>query len=165
MDKETYLQERVAGQLGYYEKAANKAKRTHICVQTTIIILGLLVPVVVNLPTEWGDRFDGSIVIRISVTVLSLLLASLTGIANFRKFGELWLSYRMTEELIKNEMYLFLTSSDRYTDQETAFNTFVQAVESIISSEHKKFRLIIEEAKRPRKDQSQATPENDAEAG
>jgi hypothetical protein len=70
----------------------------------------------------------------------------------------------MTEELLKNEKYLFLTSSDRYASQKTAFNTFVRTVESIISSEHKKFRLIVEEAKRPQKDQSQATPEKTTEA-
>ena len=163
MDKETYLQKRVADQLDFYEKAANKAKRHHVYVQSTIIILGLLVPVVVNLPTKWGDTFDGSIVIRIIVTILSLLLASLTGIANFRKYGELWLSYRMTEELIKNEKYLFLTSSARYVNQETAFSIFVQTVESIISSEHNKFRSIIEEAKRPAKDQSQVPPNNETD--
>ena len=40
MDKETYLQERVDDQLAYYEKAASKAKKMHVSVQSTIIIVG-----------------------------------------------------------------------------------------------------------------------------
>ena len=151
MDIQEYLDDRVKGALGYYEKAANKAKRKHVSMQTAIIILGLLVPVVINLPTEWGTVkiLEGNL--KIVVTVLSLSLAILTGISNFRKYGDLWLTYRMTEELIKQEKFLFLTSSGAYHENKEAPNDFVQKVESIISSEHNKFRSIIEEAKRPAK--------------
>lgn len=149
MDIEKYMTERVEDQLKYYEKAANKAKNIHIRMQTTIIILGLLVPVVVNLPTDWGIQMNGQAYIRGAVTIMSLLLAVLTGISNFRKYGDLWLTYRMTEELIKHEKFLFLTSSGQYIKNENAQHDFVQTIESIISSEHNKFRSIIEESRRP----------------
>jgi len=149
MDIEKYFKDRVEDQLSYYENAANKAKRKHVWTQTTIIILGLLVPVVINLPTQWGSLQNLEGFIKIVVTVLSLSLAILTGISNFRKYGDLWLTYRMTEELIKHEKFLYLTSSGTYYENEKAPNDFVQTVESIISSEHNKFRSIIEEAKRP----------------
>ena len=149
MDTEKYLADRVEDQLGYYEKAASSAKRKHIWVQTAIIILGLLVPVVINLPNQWGVLENLQAYVKGTVTVFSLSLAILTGISNFRKYGDLWLTYRMTEELIKHEKFLFLTSSGAYHDSDKAANDFVQTVESIISSEHNKFRSIIEEAKRP----------------
>jgi len=54
IDRETYLQKRVDKQLEYYEGEANKAKRTYYSMQTAVIILGLIIPVAVNIPTKWG---------------------------------------------------------------------------------------------------------------
>ena len=149
MDIEKYMEERVEDQLNYYKKAANNAKRKHIWVQTTIIILGLLVPVVINLPNQWNILGDIQGYIKGIVTVLSISLAILTGVSNFRKYGDLWLTYRMTEELIKHEKFLFLTASGKYFENEAAQNDFVQNIESFLSSEHNKFRSIIENSKRP----------------
>ena len=126
MDTEKYLKDRVEDQLNFYEKAANKAKKKHVWTQTAIIILGLLVPVVINLPTQWGTLQNLEGFIKIVVTVLSLSLAIFTGISNFRKYGDLWLTYRMTEELIKHEKFLYLTSSGAYHENEKAPNDFVQ---------------------------------------
>ena len=156
MDIQEYLEDRVKGQLKYYENAENKAKRKHVWIQTAIIILGLLVPVIVNLPNSLSllGVANSQGFIQGIVTLLSLSLAILTGISNFRKYGDLWLTYRMTEELIKHEKFLYLTSSGTYYENEKAPNDFVQKIESIISSEHNKFRSIIEEAKRPVKPQT-----------
>ena len=149
MDAESYLEQRVDDQLAFYEKAANKSKRTYSGMQISVIVLGLLVPVVVNIPSEWGDGLDMSLPIKIAVTVMSLSLAVLNGVLNFKKYGDLWLSYRMTEELLKHEKYLFLTGSAKYKNPESSFPKFVQTIESIISAEHNKFRSLIEDAKRP----------------
>lgn len=156
MDIQEYLDERVKGALSFYENAANKAKRKHVWTQTSIIILGLLVPVIVNLPSSLSSLgvVDSHEFIQGIVTVLSLSLAILTGISNFRKYGDLWLTYRMAEELIKNEKFLYLTSSGAYYENEKAPNDFVQKIESLISSEHNKFRSIIEDSKRPVKPQN-----------
>ncbi len=152
LNVEAYLKDRVDGQLRYYEKAASKAKRVHIVIQTTIIIIGILVPVVVNIPTDWGPTLDVGTYVRILITVLTLLLALLTGIANFRKYGDLWLTYRMTEELLKTEKFLFLTGSGKYENAANQFSHFVKSIEEIVSSEHVKFRSIIEESGRPSKE-------------
>jgi hypothetical protein len=149
MDIEKYMTDRVDHQLKYYENAANKAKRTHVRMQTSIIVLGLLVPVVINLPSEWGPLGDVQAFIKAAVTVLSLTLAMLTGLANFRKNGDLWLTFRRTEELLKHEKYLFLTDSGPYFNNEKAANDFVETIESIISAEHNKFRTLVEASKRP----------------
>jgi len=80
---------------------------------------------------------------------MSLSLAGLNGLLNFRKYGDLWLSYRMTEEFLKHEKYLFLTFSGKYSDEKLAFPAFVESIEGIVSTEHSKFRSLIEEARRP----------------
>ena len=65
MDAGTYVEMRVEDQLNYYEKAANRAKRTFMWMQTSVIVLGLLVPVIVNIPASWGSglgRWDQFVV-------------------------------------------------------------------------------------------------------
>jgi len=150
-DPNIYLEKRVDDQLSYYENAANKQKRKYVYTQSAIIILGLLVPVIINLPKEISG-VDLSMWIQLTTTILSLSLAVMNGMLNFLKFGDLWLSYRMTEEVLKQEKYLFLASAGKYQDKENAFSQFVETVESIISSEHNKFRNLINEARRPSKD-------------
>ena len=78
----------------------------------------------------------------------------MTGIANFRKYGDLWLTYRMTEELLKAEKFLFLTGSGKHESAQNQFSLFVRSIEDIISSEHIKFRAIVEESQRPGKKES-----------
>ena len=146
-----YLEKRVDDQLSYYGNAANKQKRKYVYTQSAIIILGLLVPVIINLPKEISG-VDLSMWIQLTTTILSLSLAVMNGMLNFLKFGDLWLSYRMTEEVLKQEKYLFLASAGKYQDKENAYSQFVETVESIISSEHNKFRNLINEARRPSKD-------------
>ncbi|BBO68685.1 hypothetical protein DSCA_26150 [Desulfosarcina alkanivorans] len=148
MDIETYMTDRVDDQLKYYENAATRAKNTHVRTQAAIIILGLLVPVVTNLPSSWGPSIDIGPQIKIAVTILSLTLAILTGLANFRKPGDLWLTYRMTEELLKHEKFLFITGSGPYFNSEKAGHDFVESIESIISAEHNKFRTIVDTTRR-----------------
>ena len=151
MDATTYLTDRVEDQLAYYQKAANKAKRAYAWMQSSIIVLGLIVPVIVNIPASWGtgeSAIDLTGEIRIAVTVFSLTLAILTGLLSFRKYDDQWLSYRMTEESIKHEKFLFLTRAGHYGN-EPAFPTFVEKFESIVSAEHGKFRSLIEESRRP----------------
>jgi hypothetical protein len=100
MDIERYLKDRVEDQMRYYESAANSAKRKHFFIQTAIVILGLVVPVVVNLPNSWGSTEISQDFIKGAVTILSLSLAILTGVSNLRKYGDLWLTYRMIKEKV-----------------------------------------------------------------
>ncbi|MCP4410034.1 MAG: DUF4231 domain-containing protein [Gammaproteobacteria bacterium] len=153
LDPNAYLTERVNDQLKYYEKAATRAKREYTWMQSAVIVLGLIVPVAVNLPVKWGTEVDISLEIKIAVTLMSLTVAILNGLLNFGKQGDKWLSYRMTEELLKREKFMYLSAAGKYVDKQTAFAEFVTTVESIISAEHNKFRTLLEDAKRPTKDQ------------
>lgn len=146
MKPEDYIKSRVEDQLGFYERAANRNKNIHLRMQTTIIVFGLLVPVVANLQMDYPSGAD---IKTITITVLSLALACLTGLANFRKYGDLWLAFRTTEELLKKELFLFRTQSGPYKDNATAFSRFVQAIEATISVEHERFRSLIESSQRP----------------
>ena len=117
-------------------------------------------PVIVNLPTQLtlpGTTLDLQVPVRVVVTVLSLALAILNGLLNFKKYGELWLQYRMTEELLKHEKFLFLARAGKYGG-EKAFDRLVQTIESLISAERNKFRELVLESRRPAAEQ-EAPPE------
>ena len=145
MTPEQYIQERVQDQLNYYQKAANRMKQIHLWVQSSIIVLGILVPVLVNLDEATLASRPKTIVI----TLVSLVLAALTGISNFRKYGDLWLAYRTTEELLKKELFLFRTGAGPYAESGSAFSAFVEKIESMISAEHERFRSLIEGSGQP----------------
>jgi hypothetical protein len=146
MDAEAYLTGRVDDQIAFYERAAGRAKRTHLSLQTAIILLGVLVPTAVNLPTRWHGT-DFAPTLQLVVTVLSVALAGLTGLANFRKHGELWLTYRTAGELLKNEKHLFLTGSGPYRPPEAGLADFVERVEAILAAERTDFRTLVVEAR------------------
>ena len=147
MNAQTYLDTRVKEQLEYYEGAAGNAKKAHHRAQTTIIVFGVLVPVIVNNPGALLETGQVTLV----VTLMTLVIAILTGLSSFRKWGDLWLSFRMTEELLKHEKFVFITGSGDYQDRDTAFPAFVNKIELIVSAEHNKFRTLIEDARRPTK--------------
>ena len=151
MNEQDYLSDRVDDQLTYYKGAASKSKKTFNRMQILIIVLGVLVPVVVNVPKNWIPALpmiNPEIALQLSVTIMSLIVAILTGVLNFKKYGDLWLSFRMTEELLKHEKFTFLTRSGTYSGDD-AFNVFVQKIESLISHEHNKFHSLIQDSKRP----------------
>jgi len=141
IDVETYLTERLNDQITYYEKAAARSKQMHQRLQTAIIVFSVVVPVVVSRPPGWAGQYQPLVV------VLALLLPVMTGLANFRKYGESWVSYRTAVELLKNEKYLFLTGSGRYRNNPNAVQDLVETVESLLSAEHNKFRSFFSEVR------------------
>jgi hypothetical protein len=134
IDVERYLSGRLEEQIDYYEKAASRAKQMHVRLQSGIIVLSVMVPVAVSHPQDWSGWP------RVLVVAASLLLPAMTGLTSFRKYGETWISFRTTAELLKTEKYLFLTGSGRYRDNPNAFHDLVEAVEALLIAEHTKFR-------------------------
>jgi uncharacterized protein DUF4231 len=141
IDVERYLSGRLEEQINYYEKAASRAKQMHVRLQSGIIVLSVMVPVAVSRPQDWSGW------LRFLVVAASLLLPAMTGLTSFRKYGETWISYRITAELLKTEKYLFLTGSGRYRDNPNAFHDLVEAVEALLIAEHTKFRASFTEVR------------------
>jgi len=141
IDVERYLSGRLEEQINYYEKAASRAKLMHVRLQSGIIVLSVMVPVAVSRPQDWSGW------LRFLVVAASLLLPAMTGLTSFRKYGETWISYRTTAELLKSEKYLFLTGSGRYRGNPNAFHDLVEAVEALLIAEHTKFRSAFTEVR------------------
>lgn len=149
MDQDAFIKERVDGQLSYYEQAANQHKRKYIRSQYVIIVFGILIPVIINLPKQALPIENVDMVIQLTITLMSLIVAIVTGLSNFRKWGDLWLSFRMTEELLKHEKFQYVTGTGEYRDRDMAFDKLVRRIELILSAEQNKFRSLIEDSQRP----------------
>ena len=157
LDAQGYLKDRVADQLSYYSAAATRAKRNHYWAQSIMIMLAAAVPVVVNLPVS-TDEANVLASPKALATIMSLIVAILGGLTNFRKDGDLWLNFRRTEELLKQESFLFRTSAGPYRGLKTEEDRLAELsmrVESLISAEHNKFRSLIEDSRRPSKNNSE----------
>lgn len=141
IDVERYLSGRLEEQIDYYEKAAGRAKQMHVRLQSAIIVLSVMVPVAVSHPPESSEW------LRFVVVAASLLLPAMTGLTSFRKYGELWTTYRTTAEQLKTEKYLFLTGSGRYRDNPNAFHDLVEAVEALLIADLTKFRATFTEVR------------------
>ena len=147
ISQEEYLKERVEPQMDYYSKVSRQAKLVHSRTQITIIVLGLLVPVVVNLNLDTLGLTTQSY-INWMATILSLSLAIISGVANFKKDGDHWINYRLTLEALKRERILFLTGSEKYLNHDHAFNLFVETIEKILTGEKDSFLKLTESAKK-----------------
>lgn len=141
MTVDQYLEERVDSKITYYTKASKNSKKKHSSAQVTIIALGLIVPVAVNLEHEWFSSITEEF-LRIMVTLLSLATAVVSGIANFKKYGELWIIYQMTLEQLSREKNFFLTHSEKYREEKGRFNLFVESIEKILAVENDQLQTL-----------------------
>lgn len=146
MSEDQYLEERVDSKIKYYSKATRNSKKKHSAAQITVIALGLIVPVAVNLEHEWFSGITDEF-LRILVTLLSLSTAVVSGIANFKKYGELWIVYQMTLEQLSREKNFFLTQSEKYREEKGRFNLFVESVEKILAVENDRIQMLVKDKK------------------
>lgn len=159
MNIDQYMTERVDDQLAYYANRASYFKKHHMRIQVAIIILGVIVPVVINLPMQsYFPNADVDSHLQVGVTGLSLLLAILTGIAGFKQYGERWIQFRSTEEKLKREKYLYLAKAGKYKGAEDAVQKFVEHIENILQSEVDAFEDMIQS-------QLQGTKQSNEESG
>ena len=94
----------------------------------TSFVCTLIIPFIAGI-----DFIDEKIII---LSVLGLIAAFCTGLSEQKKYKELWISYRETLEQLKREQHLYDTKSDKYSDEPTKFNMFVENIETILSKEH-----------------------------
>ena len=94
MDQDQYLKSRVDDQIDYYAKSANKAKKAHVRIQTSVIVLALLAPVgiLMGMPMPVGlslvgRRPGGSVAWAWGINGAMSVLASVAAILMAVLFG------------------------------------------------------------------------------
>ena len=129
MNEKKYFQERVEGQIDWYNRNSVKNKILFRALQTCAIVFATSIPFLTGFISD-QDPIPKNI-----IGILGLLTAIITGVVSLFKFQENWLTFRTTCESLKHEKYLFLTKSEPYNSKD-AFNIFVARVESLISKEN-----------------------------
>jgi len=131
---ETYLEERVKSQREWYEGKANTNKQTFMSYQTTIIILGAIIPVIVACESiipalmEYGGPITA---------VISAIISIFAGLDKLKQPQTNWFNYRANEEAIKKEEWFYKYMAGPYTGMtdEDAKQTFIERIESVISAD------------------------------
>lgn len=148
MDKATfekYLQERYYDQMNYYDKKSGFYQNRYKKFQWILIILSALTPIIAAF--QGSKIFDMVICshslhiigenLNIIVVIISAIVAILTtGLKSFQ-YQELWVTYRLTQELLKPEIYYYQFNVGPYADASIDKESlFVTRVETILDKEH-----------------------------
>ncbi len=126
---EEYIAERLNDSIAWYDKSANKTKELYLRMRAATVIGGALVPVLVNIDLPY---------LNILTTLISLVVVLLVSLESVYHYREQWTNYRSTEQLLRNEYFLYTTKGGIYAsfDPEEAYKHFVDRVEEVISAEN-----------------------------
>lgn len=127
MSETQYMQERVDDQLNWYSNKSTYNKNWFHRLQVITLVAAASIPVLTLVSSD--------ISMRILVACVGAIAAVAAGVTSLCRFRDLWVDYRATAEILKNEKYLYLTRSGPY-DGEGAFNQFVLRVENILAQEN-----------------------------
>jgi hypothetical protein len=131
-DREQYYIGEWQKQKDYHSKKAGQFKTRYQISQILIVVGSVSVPVLLGI----------SEIPTIVPTLISLMVAILTGLEGISKNGENWVTYRRTSEQLKREQRAYLTRTAEYKDTESPFDVFVTRVEAILSQQNQSFGTI-----------------------
>ncbi|TDI86430.1 MAG: DUF4231 domain-containing protein [Caldithrix sp.] len=137
MEIAQYIEERLTAQQAWYEKKASANKRVFMNNQTTVIILGALIPLIVVFePVFKMDGWTGPL-----SAVIAAFIVILTGLDKLNQPQANWFNYRANEEMLKKEewMYKFKAGPYRGVEPTEIDKVLVERVESVISSDIARF--------------------------
>jgi len=128
MNPDEYLTKRIDDQIDWYDHKAIDLQRMNVRLQTLILTLSLLLPIILSIPKNLGG-IDISSTINAGTTIMSIVLAIFIAFQSYRNYREKWIEYRTTAESLKNEKYMYLTKSGKYRDSEHASEALLETIE------------------------------------
>lgn len=140
MTEQDYLKNRVEDQINWYEKRSAWNKKWYMRIKITELFLALLIPLLTAYITTEAKG------LKLTVGVIGLLVAALSGLVTLYKFHENWISYRSVVELLKQEQFLYSAKAGPYKT-ENAFALFVERFESFLSKEHSNWASYVKTSK------------------
>ena len=129
-----YYNEHLEEQRQWYSKNASKNKAWSRFLGAAILTAGALTTAV--------QIADPSATVQIITAVLGLIIVLSEGLERLCGFGDCWLGYRKASEAMKREYRLYINNTGGYDtepDEQQAFRSFVEQVESIIAEENMHF--------------------------
>jgi len=133
---EGYIKDRVEQYQAWYNQKSVKVKRLYLWMRACSVVGGAIVPVLINVQPGW--TFRGIDLVKVVVTLISLMVVTFVSLESVFHYREQWKNYRSTEQLLGHEKFLFLSRVGRYAslDGAKAFHSFVERVEDAIATEN-----------------------------
>ena len=133
---EQYIAERVDQYQGWYDKKSVTMKSRYLRMRAFSVVGGGLVPVLINISDDWAIL--NVPVIKVVVTVISLLVVIVVSLESVFHYREQWKNYRSTEQHLGHEKFLFRSRVGIYRglSDADAFRLFVERIEEAIASEN-----------------------------
>ncbi len=143
-EQKFYLKSRYLDSLFALDKLAIENKAVFQVARSIVLIIGVLIPAIVNI--------DNSIIpdqtSKIIVTVLSVFSSVLFGVLQIWKHDLVWAHHRLQFELMRSELYRFLTLSgenyESFTSHKEAFKKFATIAEDKFDLEVKTYFNILQ---------------------
>ncbi len=129
MNADEYVLQRLDDQINWYDHKSQWNQRWYRRLRVVEFLAAALIPFLA------GYVAKDSMYINLTIGILGVLIAAITGITSLYSFQGNWIEYRTTCESLKHKKFLFLTKTEPY-DTEESFSCLVQHVETSISKEN-----------------------------
>lgn len=128
----TYIEERVIGQIIYYDSSAIVKQKKYKRWSIVAIILSGLIPIF-TLLTDSGL----SLLFKLIVTALSSGVTAITAVISLCTYKELWVQYRTNCEILKSVLHRFFLNCGEFKDKEgdELMETLVLSCEDYLTKE------------------------------
>ncbi|GMG78150.1 MULTISPECIES: DUF4231 domain-containing protein [Bacillus] len=124
-----YIQDRLEGQIEWYDKKSLQHQKNYRVMKIIIIILAPSIPIL-SVLTKLN-----SIWITLSIALAGGIITMLEGFLSLGKHQENYIEYRRICETLKHEKYQYYTKTGVYSEGDI-FKLLVERTESIISQEN-----------------------------
>jgi len=132
-----YIETRVRQYQSWYDRKAVSCKRRYLWMRAFTVVAGGIVPVLVNVEPQ-VNSFVHYPIMRVAITIISLLVVVAVSLEAVFHYGEQWKNYRSTEQKLGHQQFEYLAGVGHYKGlrPEDAFEFFVESVEDTISTEN-----------------------------
>lgn len=137
-----YMKERVDNQIEYFDEESIKNRKYYFSLSKAKIIVSALITFI---SLVFGEKTFVSIIIGL----LSSLVTVTESIMNLKQYDEKWMIYRLTNEALKREKYLYEMSAGCYENLHNNLKNikFTRNIESIIATSNDDWKKICEDRK------------------
>lgn len=128
----TYIEERVIGQIKWYEKKSSKNQFWYKLFMIISIVTSGLIPILtLMLDLPFG------FIIKIVISALSSTVTAISAIIALYNYRELWVKYRTNCEMLKSILHRFFMKNGEFlnVEDEDAYNILTTSCENYITKE------------------------------
>jgi hypothetical protein len=125
-------------QVGHWDLHARRAHRKYVRLRGTVIVVGLIIPVLASLSFTGHLDFLGTVIDyeflrRAALVILGLVVAICAAWEGFQNYGEIWRTKRRAADLLHVEGWRFFQHSGEYKGgYDKTYSLFADQTEDII---------------------------------